>query len=126
MIDETTKGYIIRNGGGTFSPIDGQPIEARDGYWVGAAKGTALKLTADQFADLNESRLRSILAEVAGGAGARFAGAWVDEDGSVHFDPTAWVETLDEALKLATENEQIAIWDIALDGPISVDDKVVL
>ena len=63
-------------------------IDATTGYWVGLKTNTRA------------------------GKNAKFIGIWsADIDGEKFVDPSRWVATLPEALKLADFHEQIAIWD---------------
>ncbi len=63
------------------------PIAVSGGYWVGLQTNTRA------------------------GQKAEFIGIWTAKDGEKFVDPSRWVATLPEALKLATIHDQIAIWD---------------
>ena len=49
-----------------------------------------------------------------------FVGVWTDDKGVTYYDVSFLVEDLERALNLAYANAQLAVWDIAADGPISV------
>jgi len=57
--------------------------------------------------------------EIAEREGNAFGG-WTDPaDGRIYLDVTTVVDDLDQALKLARENDQLAVWDFASQKSIS-------
>ena len=61
-------------------------VDASSGYWVGLQTNTRA------------------------GRKAQFIGIWTAPDGEKFVDPSRWVATLNDALKLAIVHEQVAIW----------------
>ncbi len=62
-------------------------VERVTGYWVGLQTNTRA------------------------GRNAKFVGIWTASDGEKFVDPSRWVATLPEALRVAEIHDQIAIWD---------------
>lgn len=122
MSDKLVKN-ILKNGGGTFSSETLHEVfpDDRGGFWVGAVEGTALVITADRVADLSDLTLTSLMQGLAARYKVSNVGAWVDEFGDIHLDPSIWVADRDEAIRLGYANKQRSIWDIAAGEAISLE-----
>ncbi len=93
----------LANGGGTFDN-KGNEVKPRSGYAVGAVKGTAIIVSAEN---------PDLIGDAAKIIARRFPDAWIGtwlNDGSVHVDPVIWVPSLQVALKLARATSQEAIY----------------
>ena len=76
------------------------------GYYVG---GVRPGLVVSDVSELD----RGDLAWFVGTTNARFFGVWKDtETGDIYFDAVTWITGLGEALYVAAERGEIAIWDI--------------
>lgn len=122
MSDKLVKN-ILKNGGGTFSSVTFHEVfpDDRGGFWVGAVEGSALIITADRVADLSDLTLTSLFQGIAARHKVSNVGAWVDEFGDIHLDPSIWVADRDEAIRLGYKNKQRSIWDIAAGEAISLE-----
>lgn len=91
--------------GGTVAK-DGEALPT-SGYFVG---GKHPSLIFKSFQDVD----RGELAWWVGTHSAAFYGVWVDSaDGRVYFDTVSWIVNLSDAMYLAEQRNEIAIWDIA-------------
>ncbi len=109
---------IIRDGGGTFSAVDLSPIQPSSGYAVGVEFGTAITLpdTADEF------EIVLALESIAQGyapRGARAVGAWID-GGRIHIDPVIITPTLHDAMRIAREYGQSAVYNFSTGSAVEV------
>ena len=122
MSDKLVKN-ILKNGGGTFNADTIHQVfpDDRGGFWVGAVEGTELIIPAARVADLSDLTLASLLQGIAARHEVSHVGAWVDDSGDIHLDPSIWVEDRDEALRLGYKNKQRSIWDIAAAEAISME-----
>jgi len=122
MSDKLVKN-IIKNGGGTYNAATLHEIfpDDRGGYWVGAIEGSALVITADRVADLSDLTLTSLIQGISARYGVSNVGAWVDEFGDIHLDPSLWMPDREGALRLGYANKQRSIWDIAAGEAISLE-----
>jgi hypothetical protein len=110
---------IIRDGGGTFAADTLQPITPQRGYAVGVEFGTAITLpdTADEFAVI--MALESV-AQGYAHRGARAVGAWID-GGRIHIDPVLITATLHDAMRVAREYGQAAVYDFSTGSTVEVE-----
>ena len=122
MSDKLVKN-ILKNGGGTYNATSLHEIfpDDRGGFWVGAVEGSALVITSDRVADLSDLTLTSLFQGIAARHNVGNVGAWVDEFGDIHLDPSIWVADRDAALRLGYKNKQRSIWDIAAGEAISLE-----
>ena len=110
---------IIRDGGGTFAADTLQPITPQRGYAVGVEHGTAVILEADA----DEFAVIMALESVAQGyahRGARAVGAWID-GGRIHVDPVLITATLHDAMRVAREYGQAAVYDFNTGSTVEVE-----
>ena len=110
---------IATNGGGTFAAENLQPITPQRGYAVGVEHGTAVILEADA----DEFAVIMALESVAQGyahRGARAVGAWID-GGRIHVDPVLITATLHDAMRVAREYGQAAVYDFNTGSTVEVE-----
>lgn len=99
---------------GTVDSWD-QPLPEA-GFYVGGVRPSLV------YKDVNHVD-RSDLAWFIGGTEARYFGVWVDsEDGQIYFDAVTHVEKLQDAVALGNEREEVAIWDIAENEEVRLQD----
>jgi len=110
---------IIRDGGGTFAADTLQPITPQRGYAVGVEHGTAVILDAgaDEFAVI--MALESV-AQGYAHRGARAVGAWID-GGRIHIDPVLITATLHDAMRVAREYGQAAVYNFSTGSTVEVE-----
>ena len=109
---------IIRDGGGTYAAENLQPITPQRGYAVGVEHGTAVILEADA----DEFAVIMALESVAQGyahRGAGAVGAWID-GGRIHVDPVLITATLHDAMRVAREYGQAAVYDFNTGSTVEV------
>jgi len=94
---------------------DGKEEMPSTGYWVGGIRPSLI------FSD--KSRVdRGDIAWFVGGTESRYFGSWVDvADGTIHIDASDHVDNREDALYLAAERGEIAVWDIANESEIRVE-----
>lgn len=111
----TMTATILRDGGGTFWPTTGEPLQALGGYIVAEiAAPTAVELPARPastvYATLSAYLERwdvSALLELPG----RYVSALVDDDGTLLVDVAQYVADEREARELAAERG-VHVWDV--------------
>jgi hypothetical protein len=109
---------IATNGGGTFAAENLQPITPQHGYAVGVEFGTAITLEAGA----GEMEIMQALETVAHGyahRGARAVGAWMDGE-RIHIDPVLITPTLHDALRVAREYGQVAVYNFSTGNTVEV------
>lgn len=109
---------ITSEGGGTYSADTLQQIHPQRGYAVGVEHGTAI--TLDSAA--GELEIVQALETVARGyahTGARAVGAWIDS-GRIHIDPVLITATLHDAMRVAREYGQLAVYDFSSSSAVEV------
>jgi hypothetical protein len=106
---------ILRDGGATITARTLSPITPRRGYAVGATTETAIRLPITA----TETTIRQALFLIWYRFGTRHLGAWVDGD-TIHLDPTTIVRTKRDALRLGSENRQMAIYGFAKRETITI------
>lgn len=109
---------ITRDGGGTYAADTLQQIHPQRGYAVGVEHGTAVVLDAgaDEFAVI--MALESVARGYAH-KGARAVGAWID-GGRIHIDPVLITTTLHDAMRIAREYGQLAVYDFSTGSTVEV------
>lgn len=95
------------NGTYTLEANTLKPVQYKTGYYVGLHEGTYLKISRPPTQEVVK-----LYAELFKQQYGSYVGLWTDEDGITHLDPSAWLRYLDDALEVAKENNQLAIWDI--------------
>lgn len=89
---------------GTYLNLDGEfvPIVATTGYWVAIEPALPSQVVSGQY-----------------------LGVWTDEkDGKEYYDRSVFIADLDDALAVAKQHDQIAIWDNAKRCEVYVDYSV--
>lgn len=104
---------ILSNGGGTYDTADLDPAGQKYGYYV-SIKDQGLTVPVDKF---NGEILSNYLKYMS----TDLLGAWVFND-EVYLDSTKWFADLDEALEFGRQNDQMAIWDIANQTEVFVNE----
>lgn len=98
---------IIKNNGGVTLNIDGTEFKANNGYMV-SLKDTEVIVSAGTI----DEELKRYFFDLAGKAGDDHKiGYWLD-NGRIYIDISVHVGDLDEAMRLAIENDQLAIFDL--------------
>lgn len=105
--------YTRANGGATFNPITGT-FHERGGYGVGVVSETFRKVDPS-----DATALRAAMEDVVREYPDKHVGTWLDDDGVLHVDPSEVVADLDDAIRLAAERSQEAIWDFSAASEIS-------
>lgn len=95
------------HGGGTTDK-SGERYDKPKGYGVGLAEGTAALSHSNQNRLAHEKAAQQRLHRRHPDAG--YVGSW-REGHRIHYDPSAVVEDKSEAVRLAREKHQKAIWD---------------
>lgn len=102
--------YIVLSNGGK-KVLRG--IRKKYGYFV-SLKGHEVKrrngVTEHQVIKYNQRRF------VKG----TYVGVWTDEDGVTYLDRSVYTKSLQTAMQLGVQNEQLAIWDCRNNEAISV------
>lgn len=102
----------------SFAQLDGSEEDflPAKGYWVG---GVRPSLIISDVAQLD----RSELAWFVGSTDARYFGVWTDsESGDIFFDAVDHLDNEMDALVLADERNELAIWDIVNSREIRISD----
>ena len=100
----------LTDGGGTFDTATLQPITA--GAWAvgGSMPGTTLRPTDYRaYADLLRTFAEHYIDILS--SGARYVGTWLD-DGVLYIDAIDIIEDTDEAIRLASERGERAIYHL--------------
>jgi SWIM zinc finger len=105
---------ILSNDGGTYN-LDLSPVSYNSGYYSSVA-GYEQQVSIDDF---GESTLNAYLDAVEGHPDY-LLGAWVD-DGLVYLDLTKHIPDRSTAIEFGVYNKQQAIWDIAMNKAINLD-----
>lgn len=91
--------------------LTGEDPGHEHGYWVGGVMPSAV-LTDAMLATNYGTRVverQAIMARKLG----HYIGAWRDSvTGTNYFDLSQWVPDLSDAMRIATERGELAIWDI--------------
>jgi hypothetical protein len=109
---------ITRDGGGTYAADTLQQIHPQRGYAVGVEHGTAIVLEEG----VEEFQLLIALESVSQKyvhRGARAVGAWID-GGRIHIDPVLITPTLHDAMRIAREYGQLAVYDFSTGSTVEV------
>lgn len=108
---------MINDGGATLSPDDLKPVRFDGGYVV-SVKGR--EHVADR--DATDSIRAAIVGNVAyARLHSAYVGIWA-ELGKVYIDVSFWIADRDNAIATGKANEQIAIWDVAGNCPIYLEE----
>lgn len=100
--------FTAQDGGATLSLETEDRAVQTTGYWVGGAVPTVtLPVSAD--CDAFEAAVKEIGDAVEWSG---YIGTWTDAD-IIYVDSAEWVADHTEAMKLASERGELAIWDIA-------------
>ena len=86
---------------GTYLNVDGEfmRVNSTSGYWVAIEPALPSQIVDGQY-----------------------MGIWTDpKDGKEYTDRTVWISDLDDALAVAKQRDQIAIWDCANECEVYVD-----
>jgi len=87
-----------------------------DGFYVGGAVESLV------FPDLHAVRFGPVR-ELLEGATSDYVGFWTDDDtGQVYFDLVDWYQDEEEALKVARDRNELAIWSVAGDLEIRLSE----
>jgi hypothetical protein len=98
----------LRNGGGTFDALTLEPVTS--GPW--AVGGSLPGIVLDASGDGYHRRLafgNAYLDLLT--SGARIIGTWID-DGRLYIDAIELIESTDDALRLAAERGELAVYHI--------------
>lgn len=106
---------IRANGGGTFDARTLDTVAPRSGYAVGVEFGTAITLPAEA----EEIDVVLALESIGQRYGCSAVGAWID-GGKMHIDPIEIVEHLADAVEIATEYGQAAVYEFATGESLEV------
>lgn len=126
------------NGGATVSLETGKVPAKTDGYFVGSAPGFNGSAIDTEILKLSDFRL-----EGSGGLRRTFAKMYADHltrtqiesstpvyggyigtfvsDGLVYVDAVTWTETREEAVRIALERNEFAIFDVAANGSLDLE-----
>lgn len=113
---ESVIASTMEGGGGTFDPLSLDPFEPSSGYF---ASKNGIQIPEDNFGPEVLSRALETLELTPG----EYLGTWVS-NGQVSIDPARWFEDLDTALAFGKQNGQQAIWDVANQRDIPVEEPV--
>lgn len=108
---------MINDGGATLSADDLKPVRFSGGYVV-SVKGR------EHIADVDA--IDAIRAAIVGNVAyarlhSAYVGLWA-ELGKVYIDVSFWIADRDNAIATGKANEQIAIWDVAGNCPIYLEE----
>jgi hypothetical protein len=98
----------VENGGGTFDALNDLPFAPKDGYAVAVAngfEGPATHFMAEHMGTYGR--------HVAGEFGTPWYGTWLDS-GRLYIDPVRYIRDRAEAMQVARDKGQKAIFDFAL------------
>lgn len=99
---------LFQNNGFTYNPFTGE--EPTSGFMVSDCKDCETVFELSQINDETITKYMVDHAQQLGRVGA-FLGAWVDS-GKVYFDISMRFENKNEALTVARDNAQLAIFDL--------------
>lgn len=118
---ESMKARTETNGGTTLHLMSGEYDRYTDGYYVGGlVKGETFPLAGSYAADYTIAAI-NIISRIPVGAGETHIGSWLDrETGTVWIDASEHYADRTEALRVAVDRGELAIWDIAANEEVRV------
>jgi hypothetical protein len=113
---------IIKNGGGTFECLPGGlvPFTPTDGFFVSLGQEHETKVPATI---LDPHILWTVANRVHQVHRDALVGVWLSDDGVWFIEPSEHIEGKCEAMEVAREREQSAIWDVLLGEAVHVFSK---
>jgi hypothetical protein len=106
---------LLTNGGGTYFAHDLTPVPTESVWCVGLTGGEEFSADPEIGLPLPQ-RIAWHLATIHG---TEFVGTWLHE-GRIYLDPVALIPDRDNALALAREHDQIAIYNLATAETVTV------
>lgn len=110
---------VLDNGGATLVPYSYRPADMTDGYMVSLAGREAVyQLSGDEATDfrlITDATTQYV--ERHDFQPRQFVGLWTD-DGRLYVDTSVHVASRAEAVQLAQDNHQLALWDIAAQAEV--------
>lgn len=118
---ESMKARTEANGGTTLHLLSGEYDRYTDGYYVGGhVKGETFPLEGSTAADYTIAAV-AVVSRIPLDAGETHIGSWLDtETGTVWIDASEHYTDRAEALAVAADRGELAIWDIAANEEVRV------
>jgi hypothetical protein len=108
------------HGGSSTDPVSGTELAGTRGYVVSGMPGRELILEADRLTPEQVSEYAHANADALSRPGA-VLGTWKNKDtGFTHLDVSVISQTLEDAIQIARDSNQLAVWDMRLNVEIPV------